>query len=74
MESTHWCFNYAMWETWVRVLGWEDLLEESMATLSNIFAWRIQMDRKSLAGNSPRSHKESDMTEWLSTAHNISTV
>ena len=26
----------AMWETWVRSLGWEDPLEESMATHSNI--------------------------------------
>ena len=24
----------AMWETWVNSLGWEDPLEESMATLS----------------------------------------
>ena len=31
----------AMWETWVRSLGWEDLLEEEMATLSSILAWRI---------------------------------
>ena len=28
-------------ETWVRSLGQEDPLEESMATLSNILAWRI---------------------------------
>ena len=34
-----------MWETWVRSLGWEDPLEESMATHSNILAWRIPMDR-----------------------------
>ena len=34
-----------MWETWVRSLGWEDALEESMATHSNILAWRIPMDR-----------------------------
>ena len=26
----------AMWETWVRSLGWEDLLEEGMATHSSI--------------------------------------
>ena len=26
-------------------LGWEDLLEEEMATHSNILAWRIPMDR-----------------------------
>ena len=28
-------------ETWVRSLGWEDPLEESMATHSSILAWRI---------------------------------
>ena len=32
----------AMWETQVRSLGWEDPLEELMATtLSSILAWRI---------------------------------
>ena len=34
-----------MWETWVRSLGWEDPLEEGMATHSNTLAWRIPMDR-----------------------------
>ena len=31
----------AMQETWVQTLGWEDLLEEGMATHSSILAWRI---------------------------------
>ena len=31
----------AVWETWVRSLGWEDSLEEGMATHSSILAWRI---------------------------------
>ena len=35
----------AMWETWIRSLGWEDLLEKGMAIHSNILAWRIPMDR-----------------------------
>ena len=35
----------AMRETWVWSLGWEDPLEEGMATLSSILAWRIPMDR-----------------------------
>ena len=35
----------AMWESWVRFLGWEDPLEEGMATHSAISAWRIPMDR-----------------------------
>ena len=30
-----------MWETWVQSLGWEDSLEEGMATHSSILAWRI---------------------------------
>ena len=34
-----------MWETWVRSLDWEDLLEESLTTHSSIVAWRIPMDR-----------------------------
>ena len=34
-----------MWETWVRALGWEDPLEEGMATHSSILAWRIPRDR-----------------------------
>ena len=36
----------AMQETWVRSLGWEDPLEEGMATHSSILAWRIPMDRE----------------------------
>ena len=35
----------AMWEIWVRSLGWEDPLEEGMATHCSILAWRIPMDR-----------------------------
>ena len=31
----------AMQETWVQSLGWEDPLEEEMATHSNILAWKI---------------------------------
>ena len=30
----------AMWETWVRSPGWEDPLEEGMATHSSTLAWR----------------------------------
>ena len=37
----------ARWETWVRSLGWEDLLEEGVATHSSVLAWR------SLVGYSP---------------------
>ena len=32
--------------TWIRSLGWEDPLEEGMATNSSILAWKIPMDRR----------------------------
>ena len=31
----------AMWETWVRSLGWKDPLEKEMATHCSILAWKI---------------------------------
>ena len=34
-----------MRETWIQSLGWEDPLEEDMATHSSILACRIPMDR-----------------------------
>ena len=45
-------FNYSMvaqtvknppatWETWVRSLGWEDPLQEGMASHGSTLAWRI---------------------------------
>ena len=43
----------------VRSLGQEDPLEEGMATLSSILAWRIPWSEE-LVG--PQGHKESDMT------------
>ena len=60
----------AMWKTWVRSMDWEDPLEEGMATHSSILAWRIPMDKRSLAGYSPWGCKESDTTKQLST-HSI---
>ena len=56
----------AMWETWIWSLGWEDPLEEGMATHASILAWRIAMDREAQWA-SPWGHKESDTTEQLST-------
>ena len=36
----------AMQDTWVQSLGWEDPLEEVMATHSSILAWRIPVNRR----------------------------
>jgi len=62
----------AMPETWVWSLGWEDPLEEGMATqpvfLPGESSWT------ELAGYSPQGRKESDTTEQLSTAHANSAV
>ena len=35
------------------ILGWEDPLEEGMATHSSILAWRIPCTERRLAGYSP---------------------
>ena len=53
----------AMWETWVRSLGWEDPLEKEMATHSSILAWRIPWTEE-LGGLHPWV-AESDTTERL---------
>ena len=45
----------AVRETWVQLLGWEDPLEEGMATHSSILAWRIPLDRGA----------------WWATAHGV---
>ena len=58
----------AVWETWVQSLGWEDPLEEGMATDPGILAWRIPMDRGAWWAPVHRVTK-SQMTERLSTAH-----
>ena len=38
---------HAMQETWVQSLGWEDPLENGMATHSSILAWRIPQTEES---------------------------
>ena len=50
-----------------RSLGQEDLLEKEMATHSTIPAWEI-------SGYSPKSCKESDMTEWLNIHHHHAVI
>ena len=52
----------AVQETWVRSLGWEDPLEEGMATHLSTFAWRIPWTEEP-GGLQSRGHKESDMTK-----------
>ena len=54
----------AMWETWVRSLGWEDPLEKEMATHCSILAWRIPWTEE-LGGLQSTGRKESDTTERL---------
>ena len=52
----------AMQETWIRVLGQEDLVEKGTATHSNIPAWRIPWTEEP-GGYSPSGRTESDTTE-----------
>ena len=55
----------AMWETWVRSLGWEDPLEGEYGNPLQYSCLENPHGQRSLEGYSPWSHKESDKTEWL---------
>ena len=58
----------AMRETWVQSLGWEDPLEEGMATQSSILVWTENPHgQRSLVGYSPWGCRELNMTKQLST-------
>ena len=57
-----------MQETWVQSLGWEDSLEEGMQPTSVLLPGKSH-EQNSLVGYSSWGHKESDMTQRLSTAH-----
>ena len=52
----------AKWEVWVRSLGWEEPLEEGMATHSRILAWRIPWIEEP-GGLQSMGCKESDTVE-----------
>ena len=51
-------------ETWVPSVGWEDPLEEEMATHSSIVAWKISWTEEP-GGLQSMGCKESDTTERL---------
>ena len=52
----------AMWDTQVHSLGWEDPLEEEIATYSNILVYRIPWTEEP-DGLQSTGSKESDTTE-----------
>ena len=56
----------AMWETWVRSLGWEDPLEKGKATHCSILAWRIPQ-----TVYSPWDLKELVTTQPFSLTHHV---
>ena len=51
-------------ELWAQSLGWEDPLDEEMATHSSILTWKIPRTEK---GYSPWGCKELDMTKHTHT-------
>ena len=60
-----------MQETWVQSLGWEDALEEGMATHSSILAWRIPWTEEP-DGLQPQGHTELDMTQATTQQQHVS--
>ena len=61
----------AMRQTWIGSLGWEDPLEEGMATHSSILAWEIAGTEE--PGGLQSMVAELVMTELLSTAQETQT-
>ena len=55
----------AMQDMWVQSLGWEDSLEEGMATHSSILAWRIPRTEEADWQASVHGVAESDMSEVI---------
>ena len=55
-----------MQETWVQSLCWDDPLEEGMATLSSILAWRIPWTEEL---GELQSNEELEMTEATEHKH-----
>ena len=56
----------SMQEILVRSLGWEDPLEEGMATHSGILPWTIPMDRGACRATVHRVAKSGTQLKWLS--------
>ena len=61
-----------MQETWVRSLGWEDLLEKEMATHSSNLAWEIPWTEES-GGLQSMGLQELYMTLQLNNSNNKET-
>ena len=59
----------AMQETWVRSLGWEDSPGGGHSNPLQSSCLESPHGQRCLAGYSPWGRRESNMTEWLSTAH-----
>ena len=69
----------AMQESWVQSLGWEDPLEEGMATHSSTLAWRIlwteesrrlqSMESRRIRHNWSDTHRRTHIPRYCSTVH-----
>ena len=55
--------------SWVQSLGWENPLEEGMATYSSILAWRISWTKEPSGLQSIGLQKSWTWLKWLSTEH-----
>ena len=60
----------AMWETWIRSLGWENPLKNSTATHSSILAWRIPRDIGAW-WTTVHGVADLDLTKWLKSAQSL---
>ena len=65
----------AMRETWVRSLDWEDLLEEGMATYSNILPWKVAWTEEPGKLRSMRLQRvEHHWSDWACTTQHCKAI
>ena len=54
----------AMWETWVRFLGWEDPMEKWTAIHSSIPAWKIPWTEEPVSPHSMGSQSRTQLNKF----------
>ena len=61
----------AVWETWVRSLGWQDLLEKGMATHCSILAWNTDKTWTKEPGGIQSMWLQRDGNNWATNTHSF---
>ena len=62
-----------MQETWVQALGWEDPLEEGMATYSSILTWEVMWTEEPCRLQPTAKQQQQKLLEGEMISHSLNT-